>query len=184
MFSFIVLPLPFLIVFLGPYQRYPEKASQESLCEMKPCELEPTIKGTSCDRTQEDLRLYTDSTHGLLEPKKKLKTCTFSLSLFHTGPLVLCKRVKPKVGDNNSCHTNHMKWQRKRSPFKAIKSYISIIILTNTKTSGPRQFRLVNRTQSAFLQKKYIWRQPSLSKMNGRKSEFVIWLTFWFIRIL
>ena len=144
--------------------------------------LEPTIKGTACNRTGH--RKIFDITNGLLEPKKKLKTYTFSRSLFHTGPLVLCKRVKPKVGDNNSCHTNHMKWQRKRSPFKAIKSYISIIILTNTKTSGPRQFRLVNRTQSAFLQKKYIGRQPPLSKMNGRKSEFVIWLTFWFIRIL
>ena len=119
--------------------------------------LEPTINGTVCNRTGH--RKIFDITNGLLETKKKLKTYTFSRSLFHTGPLVLCKRVKPKVGDNNSCHTNHMKWQRKRSPFKAIKSYISIIILTNTKTSGPRQFRLVNRTQSAFLQKKYIGRR-------------------------
>ena len=173
MFPFIFYPCLFLFFFWHPIRGILKKLASRACAYW-----------SRVNRNPQDLRLYTDSTHGLLEPKKKLKTCTFSLSLFHTGPLVLCKRVKPKVGDNNSCHTNHMKWQRKRSPFKAIKSYISIIILTNTKTSGPRQFRLVNWTQSAFLQKKYIWRQPSLSKMNGRKSEFVIWLTFWFIRFL
>ena len=124
--------------------------------------LEPTIKGTACNRTGH--RKIFDITNGLLEPKKKLKTYTFSRSLFHTGPLVLCKRVKPKVGDINSCHTNHMKWQRKRSPFKAIKSYISIIILTNTKTSRRCPFHLVNPV--SFLQKKYIGPR---SLMNQRK---------------